>query len=644
MIRKMGDVTPEDYLEIGLKSGLEIHQQLDTERKLFCRCPVLPYSDEYDGTILRHMRPTLSELGEYDGTALMEFKTRKNIIYRINRKTICTYEIDDTPPFELNRQALEIALEITMLLNCKLVSEIHIQRKQYLDGSIPAGFQRTTILGVDGWIPFRGRKIDIVQLGLEEDACREVSDRGHERVYLTDRLGMPLIETVTAPQMRTPQEVAAVANTLRNLARASGKVRTGIGAARQDVNVSVKGGRRVEIKGVSRIHDIPMLVHNEAFRQVSLLEIRDELLARGMGPEDFEYTVKDITELLRNASFEPLASAPGKDFQVRAVLLRGYAGILSVPLQPGRTFADEISDRVRVIACLDVLPNILYDDMTGGEGLSAGKWSEVRKAVAAGDGDAVVLVWGPMEDLETAVEEIAIRAGEAMDGVPHETRQAFPDGTTGFERILPGPDRMYPDTDLPPLAISDALIKKIRSGLPERPWEREKRYLESGVPEESAHNLSISPGRFAFDSAMKDTDYPPRRLAHFFLSVLGHLKAKYPEASPGYDTVLKVLKSCSENGLPLEAAEAVLVGAAIGDVRNPEEFISGFRLPGKTDVEETAEKIMKEVDLDGMMPDRAVRYVTGLVRKRLGGIPGGIQVMETVAAIIESPGRGEEEN
>ena len=162
-------MTPQDYKALGFKCGLEIHQQLETKQKLFCRCPATHYSPRFDAEIRRHMRPTLSELGVYDPTALMEFKTKKEIIYRIERDTVCTYEMDDTPPFMINDQALDIALEIAMLLKLKLVSELHIARKQYLDGSIPTGFQRTTIVGVEGSIPFLDRTLGITQLGLEED-------------------------------------------------------------------------------------------------------------------------------------------------------------------------------------------------------------------------------------------------------------------------------------------------------------------------------------------------------------------------------------------------------------------------------------------------------------------------------------------
>ncbi|MCD4701707.1 MAG: Glu-tRNA(Gln) amidotransferase subunit GatE [Candidatus Aegiribacteria sp.] len=633
MIRNMEEMTASDYKAIGLRSGLEIHQQIDTEKKLFCRCPVLPYSDVYDAQILRHMRPTLSELGEYDGTALMEFKTRKNITYQINSDTICTYEMDDNPPFELNPQALDIALEITMLLNCKLVSEAHILRKQYLDGSIPAGFQRTTLLGVDGWVPFGNRRINIIQLGLEEDACREVSDSGHERVYLTDRLGIPLIETVTGPDMTTPHEVAQVAVILSNLVRASGKVRRGIGAARQDVNVSVTGGCRVEIKGVSRIPTIPLLVHNEALRQVSLLEIKGELSRRGITGSNFSSEHFDVTQELAGTAYRYAAAALKKEFELRAVILRGYRGLLSTVTQPGHTFAGEISDRVRVVACLDVLPNIVHDGEEGCS-FSSNEWELLRKKTGADTEDAIVVVWGSSEDIETAVSEIALRAKEAIDGVCSETRQSLSDGTNGFERILPGPNRMYPDTDLAPIAITEEMIERIESALPERPWERAERYVAAGVPAESARQMSISNIRFLYDSAAARSTYSPRVLMHFFLSTLPHMKKNDSITGLTEDLLIEVLEEAGEHNLSIEAAAFILERVCGHEPTGIDIVIKNLNIPGRKELENAAVSIMEsEDDFDTVLQEQ---YITGRVRERFNGLPGGKDVIEVVRSIVKS--------
>ncbi|MBL6950952.1 MAG: Glu-tRNA(Gln) amidotransferase GatDE subunit E, partial [Bacteroidales bacterium] len=291
------EATQKDYDRIGFMSGLEVHQQLDTKEKLFCRCPAGIYQkpDEFDAEVIRHMRPTLSELGEYDGTALMEFKTRKEIVYRISNKTACTYDVDDTPPFPVNREALNIALELSLLSNLKIVGEVHITRKQYLDGSIPTGFQRTAIIGVEGEIQLRNKKVRLIQLSLEEDSCREVSDIGHQRIYRTDRLGIPLIETVTYPDFKNPDEVKEGADYIRFLNRSTGRVKTGIGSTRADVNVSCEGGTRVEIKGVAHTGWMPELTHNEAFRQYALLHIREILNTRIKEPKTWETVTRLIT-------------------------------------------------------------------------------------------------------------------------------------------------------------------------------------------------------------------------------------------------------------------------------------------------------------------------------------------------------------
>lgn len=507
-LKPFDQMTPEDYDNIGLKCGLEIHQQLLTKGKLFCRCPAGRYSSEYDAEILRHMRPTLSELGEYDGTALMEKKTKKNIYYRINRNTVCTYEFDDTPPFFMDEEALDTALEVALLLRLNMVNELHIARKQYLDGSIPTGFQRTTIVGVDGWIPYRDRKIRIMQLGLEEDACREVSDVGHDRVYLTDRLGMPLIEPVTYPDMRTPQEAAEVAQIIRMLCRSTGKVRTGYGATRQDVNVSVNGGTRVEIKGVPQIWRIPHLVYSEASRQVALLQIRAELKHRGITPETFAYSTHEVTRIVAKALYEPIRLALAAGQRVKCVVLRGFAEILNTATQEHTTFAQEFSDRVRVIACLTQLPNTVHSD-TATEALAARDWKALRRKTDAKDNDALILVWGDESDTECACNEIVLRAREATAGVPSDTRQHLKDGTTGFERVLPGAERMYPDTDLPPLEITADRTARIRARLPEYVWDREARYRRLDLPQDVIIPLCRSPRADLFDRLVRELKVKP---------------------------------------------------------------------------------------------------------------------------------------
>jgi glutamyl-tRNA(Gln) amidotransferase subunit E len=509
--------TSIDYAEVGLRAGLEVHQQLLTEQKMFCRCPAGRYTTTHDGEVLRHMRPTLSELGEYDGTALMEFKTRKNIIYLLHQANVCTYEMDDTPPFLVNQQAVDIAIEQCLMLNCDIVDEVHIARKQYLDGSIPTGFQRTAIVGVNGRLPFRGRELSITQVSVEEDSCREVSDRGHLIVWRADRLGMPLIETVTGPDLRTPDEVEEAILLVGRVCRSTGHVRVGIGASRQDVNVSVRGGRRVEIKGVPQAWWAPKLVHGEAVRQVNLLTLRDELHRRGFtAPDSIVAESADVTDLfaasaltalrrdawdhwLQEAGRRPGFELGGGPFAVRATRLVGLAGTLSWPTQPDHTFASELAGRIRVIAGLDQPPILFHSEKWPDYRDSLQELRRLRGRLRCRADDAVVVVWGPADDTRTAADEIRLRYGDATGGVPNETRQPFQDGRTDFERILPGPDRMYPDTDSPPTRVTRERVDRLKAGLAERPWVREDRYRAVGVPAATIHYLIRRGGALLVD-------------------------------------------------------------------------------------------------------------------------------------------------
>ncbi len=536
--------TPIDYAEVGLIAGLEVHQQLLTATKMFCRCPAGLYTDAHDGSVLRHMRPTLSELGEYDGTALMEFKTKKNIIYLLHKENVCTYEMDDTPPFLVNQQAVDIAIEQCLMLGCDIVDEVHIARKQYLDGSIPTGFQRTAIVGVNGRLPFRGRDLSITQVSVEEDSCREVSDKGHLIVWRTDRLGMPLIETVTGPDLRTPDEVEEAILLVGRVCRSTGHVRVGIGASRQDVNVSVRGGRRVEIKGVPQAGWAPGLVHGEAVRQVNLLKLRDELHRRGLTrPDKIAVESVDATDVFNGSELSFLrrerwekwvreeARRPGFElgagpYCVRAVRLKGLAGTLTWPTQPDHVFASELAGRIRVIAGLDQRPILLHSEKWPDYRGSLQELRKVRARLGCAPEDAVVIIWGPEEDSVTAANEIRLRYVDAIQGVPNETRQPFPDGSTDFERILPGPDRMYPDTDSPPSRVTRERVARLRAGLAERPWDREARYAAVGVPKPTIHFLIRRGGADSVDRLVGEAGADLRRACFLFGEKLVYLKRK----------------------------------------------------------------------------------------------------------------------
>ena len=479
----------KDYKRIGFKSGLEVHQQLRTKSKLFCRCPAGIYHDheDYNAELIRHMRPTLSELGVYDGTALMEFKTKKEIRYRINNQTACTYEVDDTPPFPIDRQALEIALEISILSKFNIVGEVHITRKQYLDGSIPTGFQRTAILGVDGEIQLKNKKVRLIQLSIEEDSCREISDIGHVRVYKTDRLGMPLIETVTYPDMETPDELAEAAEYIRFLNRSTGKVRTGIGAGREDVNVSCEGGTRVELKGVAHNRWIPELSHNECFRQYALLHIKALLNENITDVKKWNINCQEIDFSHPDLLFKPIRQALDNGLRVFAINLPFCNGILSHFTQPGHIFADEIIDRLKVIACIEK-PNMTHSEDLNPI-ISPREFEKIAAFIKASKDDAQIILWGPSADIPTALETVEERFRMAFDGVPNETRKTFEDGTNIFERVLPGRDRMYPDTDSEPIPLTDEYINKLSQKIPVYVSERYHQFKEWGIPEDTYRYL-----------------------------------------------------------------------------------------------------------------------------------------------------------
>ncbi len=540
-----------DYDRIGFMSGLEVHQQVKTKEKLFCHCPAGKFNkfNDYDAELIRHMRPTLSELGEYDGTALMEFKTHKEIVYRINNDTACTYDIDDTPPFPINKEALHNAIILALRSNLNIVGEVHITRKQYLDGSIPTGFQRTAIVGVEGMLKLPKKNIRLIQMSVEEDACREISDIGHRRIYQTDRLGVPLIETVTYPDCVNPDELRETGDFIRFLGRSTGLVRTGIGAGRQDVNVSCKGGTRIELKGISHTKWIPELSHNEAFRQWSLLLLRDSLAQKGLKKEGWHVESSDVSFM---TDYEPIVNAKANGGALKIVKLPGFRGVLSHFTQPGRMFANEIDERLKVIACLEQ-PNMMHDEMLDPV-IDASHWHKLGKKVHATDDDALILIWGPQNDMPTAIDVIQERCLMAFDGVPKETRKAICNGITIFERVLPGADRMYPDTDSAPIPIDPKWVDSLKKELPTEIIDRYYKLKEWNVPQD-CFTYILSRNYFPVMLDIVDKLGVDGRLLGRFIGMrLKNLMGKNPGTKFTTDTLYKLFAFLKEEQLNFRLA------------------------------------------------------------------------------------------
>ena len=490
-----------DYASLGLVCGIEIHQQLDTAAKLFCGCPTrIREVEESDHQFFRYLRPARSELGEIDRAALEEVLVTRKFIYKSYDST-CLVEADEEPPGELNPEALEIGLIVSRLLSMKIADEVHTMRKIVIDGSNTSGFQRTAYLASHGSIDTSCGRVGMETICLEEEAARIVEDRGDEVVYSLDRLGIPLVEICTSPDIVSPAHAREVAGRLGMILRSTGRVKRGLGTIRQDVNVSIRGGARVEIKGVQDLNLIETIVAVEAGRQHLLLEIRDELLRRGAMVSD---RVADVTGIFGPTESKVIRSALRKGGAVLAVKLAGFADLIGAEIQPGRRLGSELSDRAKRAG----VGGIFHSDELPAYGITTKEVEAVRSELGAGEGDGFAMVAAPLDRAEAAMKAVLERAAEALVGVPEETRRALPEGTSEYMRPLPGSARMYPETDVPPVVVTSDYVDSLE--LPELFEERAARFSEEyGLNREFAGLIASSPNYQLFEDTVRDLSLPP---------------------------------------------------------------------------------------------------------------------------------------
>ncbi len=457
-----------DYSAAGLKVGLEIHRQLDTRNKLFCNCPSILSAKPPSFTFIRRLRPTQSELGQVDPAALFEFHKGKQIAYESDPETTCLVELDEEPPHPLNKEAVDTALNISLLLKAKILDEIHVMRKVVIDGSNTTGFQRTVVIALDGRLMVEGMEVPIEQVTLEEDAGRKMGETKNSVTFRLDRLGVPLIEISTGPVIKSPEEAGTTALAIGRILRATKRVKRGLGSIRQDLNVSIKNGALVEIKGVQELDLVSKVVEFEAQRQQALIHIRDELRQRNVREEDLKDDFVDVTSILANSQSKIVQAALKQGGKASAVRLYGFKGLLKRELIPGIRLGTEMAKRA---AFWGKVGGLFHSDELPAYGIDQVHVESVSKKLGCGDSDAFIIIADQGDNVLDGLKAVVERSREAIRRVPEETRVANPDGTTHYMRPRPGAARMYPETDVPPVSISRDRLQEIERNLPKMPEE-----------------------------------------------------------------------------------------------------------------------------------------------------------------------------
>jgi glutamyl-tRNA(Gln) amidotransferase subunit E len=540
-----------------MKAGLEVHQQLATS-KLFCACPA-ELSEEVLGSFSRTLRASGGESRAVDAAAALQ--ASRGFVYRYEVvPPSCHVEMDEEPPHALDPAALEAALLLALLVDARPVDEVEIMRKIVVDGSTTSGFQRTALIATGGHIEVRGRSHRIDSICLEEDAARRVGDSAEGITYRLDRLGIPLIEVATGPDITSGTEAREVAEEIGSLLRATSRVRRGIGTIREDLNVSTEGGRRIEIKGVQELRKIHEYVDHEVERQRVLLRVRDELVRRGASvPDD---APRDVTEVFRETEFGPMAEVRRAGGVALALPLLRFRGLLASPAGTEERLGRELASQARAVG----LGGLLHSDELPGHGIDEPLLRELRTALGSGETDAFVLVAAPHREGATrALLRVAARARAAIEGIPEETRDPLPDGRTRYSRPLPGRDRMYPETDVPPVSVSAELIARLRADLPERPSVRRERLAQQySLPVDMIRHLEGSGDLEEFE-ALVQRGHPASLATRLLTQDLPAALAGRSEPAPfSLDTLDAVLSGAARGRFAKEGIPAVLSALAGG--------------------------------------------------------------------------------
>ena len=613
-----------DFEKIGLKVGLEIHQQLNTNKKLFCKCRPIE-SDEYTEKFSRRLRTAKSELGELDPAALFEKTKSKKISYYANSQSSCLVEKDEEPPHDLDYDAKKISLLISCMLESKIFSEIHVMRKTVIDGSNTAGFQRTMLVSQGGNLNVNGKKIGVQAICLEEDAAKLLKDEQNERNYSLDRLGIPLVEIALEPVSTKPSEVKEIALTLGRLLRVTGMVKRGIGSIRQDVNISVMNSGVVEVKGVQQLDQLEKIIDYEAKRQYGLILIAEKLkkLSITISKED----VFDITEVFKDCESKIIQNALKSKAKIKAIRVRNFSGMFGFEPYPGIRLGKEIGQLVRFFG----VGGVFHSDELPNYGINDSDVDNVKKYLKLVDGDGFLIIAGEDSKLDYAIDSIINRIKDATQGVPAETRGATQDGETIFLRPRPGASRMYPETDIPSISVLPEEIKLAKENIP-KSWNdsiaeiQQKYSLNSQLSEQIFDSEYLE----LFEKICKNKKNSPNFVASILCSSITNLQRK------GFDAILlkpeHIIESfelLASDKIPKESLEIIFESIMSGKSENVSIAMQSTDVSsmGEDELNDILDKIIQNnMDLVKERGENALVTLMGIAMKEVRGKASGKMV------------------
>ena len=624
--------------EIGLKVGLEIHQQLDTGKKLFCNCRSVE-DDEYTDKFSRKLRATKSELGKIDQAALFEDTKSKTIVYYANPNSSCLVEKDEEPPHDLDHDAKDTALLIGSALDSYIFSEIHVMRKTVVDGSNTSGFQRTMLIAQGGHVEVEGKQVGVQSICLEEDAAKIIKDEDNKRFFSLDRLGVPLVEIALEPVSDSPKTVRNIALSLGRLLRVTKRVARGIGTIRQDVNISIDGGGIIEVKGVQQLDQLEKIIEFEATRQHGLKIISDKIKEKEIALEAIDKIsdVFPVTELLKDCNSKIIKDSLQNKNQIKAIRMKKFEGLIGFEPYPDIRLGKEIGQLVRFFG----IGGVFHSDELPNYGIDDGDIYKIRNLLTLDENDAFLIIAGKIPSLDFAVESIINRINDARNGPPAETRAATSTGETVFLRPRPGASRMYPETDIPTIQITKDEIDLAKSKVP-KPWAESLLDIQNKYKINAQLSEQIFDSEYftLFEKICGDGKSSPNFVASVLCSTITNLQRKGLNAKllkP--DEISNTFELLKKKEITKESIEIVFEQIMSGKVLTALDAVEKASITqlSQSDLEKILDEIIEKnydkIKEDGM---RSVSAIMGVVMKEVRGKTSGSLVNELTTKKIKA--------